>query len=339
MPLTFDDQTEPSEPLVDIIILNWNNTPDTIACAQSLLDLSYSNYRIIICDNASSQQSIADLIKWGKSLNISLSTPCFREFQHDEIIKSGSNHRAVITLIHTGGNLGYAGGVNVGIRFSLQSSNSEYVWILNNDTEVSPQTLQAMLGRMESDKSIGICGSTLIYFHKREMVQAFAGAQYNPWKARSIAIGAFSNILSIPSDSADVERKMSYVNGASMLVTREFVNTVGVMDESYFLYSEEHDWAKRGLDHGYKLGYAPKAIVYHKHGATIGTHPSGGSPLSLFYLYRNKLVFSYRFHRALTPIAFLFLFLDSAKLFLKGYPSKSLAVVRGLLAAPWLSKY
>jgi GT2 family glycosyltransferase len=110
------------------------------------------------------------------------------------------------------------------------------------------------------------------------------------------------------------------------------------MDESYFLYSEEHDWAQRGRFF-FRLGYAPKSIVYHKHGATIGTNPSGGSALSLFYLYRNKILFAARHHPMLLPTVVASVLWEAFKFFLKGYPSKGWAVVRGVLASPARSSF
>jgi GT2 family glycosyltransferase len=114
---------------------------------------------------------------------------------------------------------------------------------------------------------------------------------------------------------------------------------VGLMDASYFLYSEEHDWAYRGQQMGFTLAWAPRAWVFHKHGATIGTASSGGSPLSLFYLYRNKLAFARRHHpwRLLTVAPMLAW--EASKFALKGRPDKAKAAWRGLLAERAMRSY
>ena len=132
---------------------------------------------------------------------------------------------------------------------------------------------------------------------------------------------------------------MDYVVGAAMLVSRRFIEEVGPMDASYFLYSEEHDWAHRGRQRGFALGWAPRSIVFHKHGATIGTSPGGGSNLSLFYLFRNKALFTARHYPALLPLASPFLLWESMKFVLKGNPSKGIASIQGLLAMPLLRHY
>jgi GT2 family glycosyltransferase len=236
-------------------------------------------------------------------------------------------------LIHTGGNLGYAGGMNAGMRYAIDQGDAAYVWLLNNDTVVEPDALSELLLRVKKDPGIGICGSTLVYFNDRQKVQALGGAAYLPWRARSVALGAFGSVGQIPHDPTETEQHMAYVVGAAMLVSSAFIHRVGLMDESYFLYSEEHDWAHRGRRLGFKLGWSPRSHVFHKHGATIGTSASGGSTLSLFYLYRSKALFAARFFPWLLPISLHMLVWDSAKFLLKGQVEKAWAVLRGIVAA------
>ena len=106
---------------------------------------------------------------------------------------------------------------------------------------------------------------------------------------------------------------MSYVTGAAMLVSRAFIENTGLMEEGYFLYFEELDWAARGRCR-FRLGYAPDSIVVHKEGASIGSKASGGSPLSMFYLFRNRIRFCRRFYPWFLPTVFVFSFLDVLKL-------------------------
>ena len=89
---------------------------------------------------------------------------------------------------------------------------------------------------------------------------------------------------------------MDYAVGASMLVTREFLSTVGLMSEEYFLYYEELDWALRAK-HGFVIGYARESLVYHKAGASIGSSntTSRRSLMSDYYLMRNRLVITRKF--------------------------------------------
>jgi GT2 family glycosyltransferase len=214
----------------------------------------------------------------------------------------------------------------------------DHVWVLNNDTRVSHDALTHLVLRVQEDPTIGICGSTLVYAGARDMLQALAGASYNPRCARSRAIGAFQPVESVPVDPSRVERDLAYVNGAAMFVTRAFLERVGLMDETYFLYSEEHDWAHRGRS-SFRLGYAPQSVVYHRQGATIGTNPSGGSDLSLFYLYRSKVLFTKRHYARYLLTAIAAALWDACKFVMKRQPGKAGAVMRGLLDARTMKGY
>lgn len=315
--------------LVFIVILNWNHAEDTLSCVASVRQINTVPVRVVVCDNASEPGDV-DRLREGLIAQFG-SLP---ELDAKSSAGDSAVSNSPVTLIHTGSNLGYAGGMNAGIRHAMGCKAATHVWVLNNDTEVTPDVLLHMLARMESDSRIGICGSTLVYHGAREKVQAWGGAAYQPWRARSMALGAFTATSTVPPDPSEVESQMAYVIGASMLVSRRFIDSVGLMDPRYFLYSEEHDWAHRGREAGFLLAWAPKAIVFHKHGATIGTASSGGSALSLFYLFRNKAAFAARYHPALLPIALAWLLWDCCKFVLKGHPEKAQAAFSGLRAFP-----
>jgi len=321
-------------PKVYVITLNWNRPELTCACVDSMLGLDYPAFEIVVCDNASTADSVVAIRKWAALRGSGEQGEFMREYANTSSAAGGGDAPARITLIHTGSNLGYAGGMNVGLRYALGRGDADFCWILNNDTVLAPDALSALVARACCGNDIGICGSTLVNLDDRERVQAYGGARYSPWSARSRAIGAFSHVDSVPADSSAVEAQMAYVIGASMLVSRRFLREVGLMDESYFLYSEEHDWAYRGMRLGFRLGYAPGSVVYHAEGATIGTSASGGSELSLFYLYRSKAMFVARHHPLLLPIACASFVWDALKMALKGLPRKSRAIVLGVLAWP-----
>jgi GT2 family glycosyltransferase len=283
--------------------------------------------QIVVCDNASRPESWQQLL----GLQTLVAPASFAHYGSlDEAL--AAPQRARVVLIQTGANLGYAGGMNVGMRYALADQGVAYCWVLNNDTEVHAAALGVLLPRCESRPQIGICGATLLLHHERDRVQALGGASYQPWRARSMALGIGLRSHEIPSDPAPIEGRLAYVNGAAMLVRRAFMERVGLMDERYFLYSEEHDWAYRGQLKGFQLGWAPDAFVFHKHGATIGTASSGGSPLSLFYLFRSKLMFVLRHHWWCAPAALPSLMLDALKFALKGQGLKAAAAMKGLLA-------
>jgi hypothetical protein len=282
---------------VAIIIVNWRNAPDTIACLESLRALEDRDVRIILCDNGSGDGSIDSLTRWAE-LERAQTGRSFAVLTEDSL--AGSMPSEDLTIIASSRNLGFAGGNNLGIRLALADPGIEAFWLLNNDTEVLPDSLAALRARMAEDSRIGLCGSTLVYHHDKMTVQAAAGF-YDVWRGGGLEIGQGLALTSLP-DRSDVERKMSYPPGASLLASRQFVAQVGLLEESYFLYFEEMDWVLRGRPE-FKIGWAPGSVVYHKEGGTIGTHARGRpSDLSLYYSLVNKLRFARRFAPLALPI-------------------------------------
>jgi GT2 family glycosyltransferase len=167
-----------------------------------------------------------------------------------------------------------------------------------------------MVARMQRNRDIGLCGSTLLFYEKPTHVQALGGAYYCRWLAAAWHLGQRRRFVRTEHPEA-VERHLSYVVGASMLVSIEFLRTVGLMAEDYFLYSEEMDWVLRAGNR-FKKAYAPESIVYHKVGSSIGTrsHPGQKSLLCDYYNLRNRLIFTRRHFPYALPTVYLGLLLE-----------------------------
>lgn len=309
-----------------VVILNWNGKSDTLACLDSLLASEGAEFRTVVCDNGSSDGSLAAVAAWARQrLGAG-----FRELRAAEVGSSVPAPHERFFLIDNAANLGFAGGNNVGLRWALRDPACRHVWLLNNDTLVAPDALSQALARVAARSDIGICGSTLVYAHDRQTVQAWGGSAYSAWSGRTRHLGAHSPLAQLPVDPAPVEREMACVVGAAMLVRREWLETVGLLDEGYFLYFEEIDWATRAQGR-FSLGWAPRSLVFHKEGASIGTAPGGGSPLSAYYLFRNRLRFAWRFHRSRLPVVLACTLLDVAKLALRARWPQARAALRGTL--------
>ena len=250
-------------PKVFIVILNWNGLEDTLACLSSLEHLDYPNFEVIIVDNDSSDGS-------------------------EEVLRERYGQHIVV---QSGANLGFAGGTNVGLRYALEHG-ADYAWLLNNDTLVEPDALTELVKRMQERPDAGLCGSTLVYHHDRSRVQAYGGATYNKWLSTSRHIGQDAP-RDEEVDAEEVEAQLDYLVGASCLVSRPFLEEVGLMSEDYFLYFEEVDWAARAKGR-YKLAFAPKSVVYHKEGGSIGSSSDGAkkSRLADYYGVRNRLLYT-----------------------------------------------
>jgi GT2 family glycosyltransferase len=197
-----------------------------------------------------------------------------------------------------GANLGFAGANNIGINIALSDEKTKYVWILNNDTEVDPDSLTELVNCYKADLNNGIVGSVLLYMHSRKTVQAIGG-YYNSWFGVSRHIFGGRKFDQKEIDGFDFS-KMDYVVGASMLISRDFIVKVGLMDANYFLYGEDIDWSIRAKKMNLKLMCASKSIVYHKEGATTKSSAKISrqyrSGLSDNYALRSNLILSIKFY-------------------------------------------
>ncbi len=323
---------------VYVLVVNWNGWQDTIECLESVLRLDYPNYQVIVCDNGSTDGSLDRITAWAeghsapsvvaeKTLHQNLSAPpvtkplSYTIYSRQEAEEGGTlSLDPRLILIRTGGNLGYSGGNNVGLRYALARGDLSYVWLLNNDTVVEPQSLMALIARMADKPSAGMCGSTLIHYGSPGRIQARGGGWYCKWIGLPWHIGQLEK-ASVQGRQAHVEKWMNYVVGASMLVSRDFLQETGLMCEDFFLYFEEIDWIMRAPKH-FSLAYAPESTVYHKVGASIGTSsdPRKKSFLCDYYSIRNRI----RFTRKHCPIALLTV-----------YPVLCFAILNRLLFGQW----
>jgi GT2 family glycosyltransferase len=304
---------------VYILLLNWNGWADTIECLESVFRNNYPNYQVIVCDNDSSDNSLDHLKNWAKgNLPVSITTdnPLYAlssppvakpipyvEYTRKQAEAGGDDkaNNARLILIQTGKNLGYAGGNNVGLRYALSRDDFQYVWLLNNDTIIKADALTTLVRSIQEDTGAGMCGSTLPFYHDPNTIWALGGASYNKWLCKTECIGLRER-LSRTISKTEVERRMAYLAGASMLVSKAFLQTVGVMNERYFLYFEELDWALRAKGR-YRLIFAPNSIVYHKVGSSI---LNGADRLDTstadYYMFRNSVIITLSYHPLALPI-------------------------------------
>jgi GT2 family glycosyltransferase len=212
---------------VVVLLLNWNNWKDTNECLASLRGLDYGNWRVLVLDNGSTDDSVR----------------CIRErFPDAEIMELGAN-------------LGYAKGNNAGIRAALKCG-ADYVWLLNNDTRVDGMSLRALVEKAEADPRIGAVGSAIYRMADPERLQAWGG-DVNFWLGRS------RHFLMPVADE-----RIQFLTGASLLLRRSVLESVGALDEGYFFYWEDADYCFRIRRAGWRLAVAGNSRVWHKEAAT-----------------------------------------------------------------------
>lgn len=310
---------------VAVLLLNWNGWRDTLECLDSLLNLDDSNFQIVLCDNGSSDGSLNQFTSWAEQNTLS-----YRKLSRLAAESATSPVQEKLVIIENHANLGFAGGNNVGLRFALLQA-FDYVWLLNTDTTIKPNALTKLIEMMQREEGIGMCGSTLLYYHAPDTIQTLCGGSLNRLTGEPRHIGAFQKFQP-PISKEDVLKQLDYVMGASMLVSRRFLEEIGVMDECYFLYYEEIDWAERAKGK-FKLGYAPESIVYHKEGRSVGNHPKRYSNTSLYFMTRSRVKFMRKFFPLALPFVYVRLLLFIMGQCAKGNWQRAIAAIKGLLEA------
>lgn len=290
--------------MVYIVVLNWNGLSDTLACLNSLLQLHEEKFKVVICDNGSSDESIPKIINWHNELEDKFKDkfPINKIDLPSDFSTIETVNNSGIYLINIGQNLGYAAGNNVGITFSLSQKDMSYVWLLNNDTEVHPLSLLKLKEVFSKDEKIGICGSRLVYFSERDKLQGLGGV-FNPRFCSSYHYKANEN-AAIKFDDEVISNTIDYVIGASMLISANVLKDVGVLCEDYFLYYEEIDYCLRAKSFGYRIYCATESIVYHKEGASTKK-----SIFSDYYWVRNRILIAKKFYPASILPVYLSLFI------------------------------
>jgi len=285
-----------SSPRVVIVILNWNGYRDTVTCMQSLREIAYPSCEVVIVDNGSTDGSVARL----------------REEFKD------------VVYLENQENIGYTGGNNVGIRYAMEHG-AEYVWILNNDTKVPADALTRLIAAAEKDLKSGLIGPKILQMENPELAYSMVGRlnMWFPWPDRMEG----EEGSKVTGEAVRVD----FLSGASLLVKREFVEKVGLLDERFFFYWEENDWCERGRKAGFHSLLVPDAKVYHKGGGASG---KGWNEFTAYYLVRNWILFMRKHAAAKYWVTFLpFLIVSLSYWILKALLKGETAVVQSYLSA------
>lgn len=255
--------------LLSIITINYNGLKDTCELIESL-PLEDKSIEVIVVDNASAQDE-ATIIK--------------ERFPQVKIIRSKKN-------------LGFAGGNNLGIK----AAKGKYLFFLNNDTLLKPQTsdIRSLISRLETSPKIGMVCPKIRFTWGNQLIQFAGYTPLTPITMRNKAIGCGE----VDHGQFDTPHLTPYAHGAAMMIKREVIEKAGLMPECYFLYYEELDWSMMIRHAGYEIWYEPTCTVFHKESQTTGQN----SPLRTYYITRNRLLFAQRNQQDMTKyITYLYL--------------------------------
>lgn len=282
------------QPKVSIITVNYNQADVTSDMMESLRKITWSNIEIFVVDNAST-----------------------------------TDHRIIedkypeVTLIRSHVNLGFAGGNNL----AIERATGDYILLLNNDTIVSPGFIEPMIETFTRHKKAGIVSPKIVFFYSPKLIQYAGTNKINPMTCRGETVG----FMQKDEGQFNNESKTDLCHGACMMVSREVIKKVGVLDASYFLCYEEYDYCERVKKAGFEIYYNGDADILHKQSVSMGKQ----SPLKAYYMTRNRIYFARKnFNGWGVASSLLYNYLIAvpknivAEL-VKGRPENSKAIARG----------
>lgn len=242
---------------VHAVVLNHRRCDQVVRCLAAIDASDFADLRVLVVDNDSGPAEVHALREAGAR------------------------------VVESGGNLGYAGGNNVGIRVALDEGAS-FVWILNPDIEPRPAALRRMMAAMSGDPSLGIVGGRLLEDDRSGLrVQSEGGRIV--WEA-----GGRSELIGRGRIPRRFERRrlrrVDFVPGAAMLIRRAVFDQVGLLPEEYFMYFEETEFCLRATNAGFGIAVDPRAELIHHTPRTVGMP----GETFLYYFIRNRLLFGRR---------------------------------------------
>lgn len=239
--------------LVSIITVNFNHSSVTEDLLRSIAGKNtYLPLEIIVVDNGSADNPVPAWLK-----------------KYPEV-----------SFIRSEVNLGFAGGNNLGIA----AAKGDYLFLINNDTEITEELIPVMVSYLERHPQVGIASPKIHYFDQPDLLQYVGYTAVNYLTGRNACIGQFEK------DRGQYDHltgPTGYAHGAAMMVRREALNKAGMMAENYFLYYEELDWCERIRKAGYEVHVVTAALIYHKESVSVGKQ----SALKEYFMNRNRILF------------------------------------------------
>lgn len=237
---------------VTFLTVNYNQPEVTRQLLESLEQLTYPYWDCVVVDNGSEASALPDYAA---------------KFPRVQYLFSENN-------------LGFAGGNNLGLAHCA----GDFIFFINNDTEVPPDLLEPLLHLAAGQMCIGAISPRILYYHTPDRLQYAGTSALNPLTLRNVTRG--DQCLDGPE--YQVNEPTYFAHGAAMMVPREVIEKVGTMRALYFLYYEELDWMYRIRQAGYEIWYCGKSYIWHKESISTGKN----SPLKAYYLTRNRLLFA-----------------------------------------------
>lgn len=252
-------------PLVSIITLNYNNSEATYRFLESTLGLNYDNYEVIVVDmDSKSDKPDSDKI---------------RAYQHTRFIQHSSNE-------------GFSAGNNIGIK----NANGEYLFLVNNDTVLTPDILNILVSTFKVDENIALVSPRINQLHQKNLIE------YAGFKPMNLFTGRTASLGFNEEDKGQLNSitETASVHGAAMMIRAAKIQQLGYLPEMYFLYYEEWEYSFRAKKKNLKVLYNGKAVIYHEGSGSVQNF----SVTKTYFLNRNRILFIRRNAKSFQKIFF-----------------------------------
>ena len=280
---------------VFLVILNWNGYKDTIECLESVSKVEPENYElhVVVIDNASTDNSVDKIMNF-------------------------KTHKLEFNILTNKKNIGFAGGNNVGIKYSLEKG-ADYIMLLNNDTVIDKDLISGLLRTFREDIKIGVVSPKIYFapgfeFHKNRhkkndlgKVIWYAGGDIN-WRN---VYGVNHGVDEVDKGQYEKTLSTDFATGACAFFNAKAIKDIGLLDERYYLYLEDADISQRMKKAGWKVLYSPNGFLWHK----VAQSSAIGSELNDYFITRNRMLFGLKYAQLRTKSA---LVRESIKLLIKG---------------------
>lgn len=314
-----------------VVVVTYNARDIVLDCVESLLASQDADLRIVIVDNASSDDTVDVIRNWAETgegwspTNGGYFTPVDHK-KVDLVDHVPSTGLSQIALIVEPVNLGFAGGVNVGLRLLKDDPEVDYFWVLNPDCVAENQTAARLENAARNAGEFGLIGGRVYYKDPALMIQCDGGRiNFNTGTCIPFNMTKVGRDVLAPESS-----QLDYISGAHIMVSRLFLEQAGLMPEEYFLYYEEMDWCTRRGD--LPMHFCAEAAVHHDGGHTLGsaTINNGPSTISAYFMGRSRMRFVWKYRPVALPLAFAYGVLKSVKFMMKGQVKSGRAFLRGV---------
>lgn len=251
----------PTTPKVYISVLNWNGAEKTIQCLQSLEQLDYPNYQVVVVDNASTDRSVEQI----------------RQAYPD------------MPLICAEANLGYAGGNELALQQALADPDAELFWILNNDAVVQHDTLSALVETYTLHGQ-ALYGGVPLSINSQQTDDW--RIQVTLWElhAGGYRLNRLNGVSFHQYFKSQEARPAGSLSGSCLCIPLALIRQHGYMNTDFFLYWEDTDYCFRLRQANIQSYIVPKAVIFHTRGGSRQQNPALKS-MVLYYQTRNRLFF------------------------------------------------